>query len=231
MNFLYDFHIHSALSPCADNDMSPANIVATASAVGLEIIAISDHNAIKNVDNAMKYGELLGVTVVPAIEVQTNEDIHVLCLFRTLTDLENFYKEIDFSDIPNRPDIFGEQLIFDEEDEVIGYEPTMLINSANISETDLYDIANKHNGIAIPAHIDRDSYGMLAVLGGIPDEYKVVEISSDGAVQDFINHTKGKRVITDSDAHTLEDIGKKRSLIDLPECTANALIDFLQGKI
>ena len=72
---------------------------------------------------------------------------------------------------------------------------------------------------------------MLAVLGGIPDEYKVVEISSDGAVQDFINHTKGKRVITDSDAHTLEDIGKKRSLIDLPECTANALIDFLQGKI
>lgn len=226
MNFLYDFHIHSALSPCADNDMSPANIVATASAVGLEIIAISDHNAIKNVDNAMKYGEMLGVTVVPAIEVQTNEDVHVLCLFKTLADLENFYKEIDFSDIPNRPDIFGEQLIFDEEDEVVDYEPTMLINSANVSETDLYDLANKHNGIAVPAHIDRDSYGMLAVLGGIPDEYKVVEISADGNSQECFD---GKRVITDSDAHTLGDIGKKRSLIDLPECTAKALIDYLKG--
>ena len=86
--YRYDLHIHSALSPCADDDMTPVNIVATASALGIDIIAIADHNAIRNVEAAMEVGEALGVTVVPAFELQTNEDLHLLCLFPDFNLLE-----------------------------------------------------------------------------------------------------------------------------------------------
>ena len=83
MKIKYDFHIHSALSPCADNDMTPVNIVAYAKFNGLDMIAVADHNAIENVETAIAAGKAYGVTVVPAVEVQTAEDIHVLCLFKT----------------------------------------------------------------------------------------------------------------------------------------------------
>ena len=82
MKIKYDLHVHSALSPCADNDMTPVNVVAYAKLNGLDMVAISDHNAIGNVEVALKAGEAFGITVVPAIEVQTLEDIHILCLFK-----------------------------------------------------------------------------------------------------------------------------------------------------
>ena len=94
MRYLYDLHIHSALSPCGDNDMTPVNIVAYAAAMGLEIIAVSDHNAIGNVRAAIEVGEALDVLVVPGAEIQTNEDIHVLCLFPDADSLEAFFAEI-----------------------------------------------------------------------------------------------------------------------------------------
>ena len=95
MKIKYDFHIHSALSPCADNDMTPVNIVAYAKFNGLDMIAVADHNAIENVETAIAAGKAYGVTVVPAVEVQTAEDIHVLCLFKTFEQLKNFVQPED----------------------------------------------------------------------------------------------------------------------------------------
>ena len=46
MMLYYDFHIHSALSPCGDADMTPNNIVGMASIKGLDAIAVSDHNTV-----------------------------------------------------------------------------------------------------------------------------------------------------------------------------------------
>ncbi len=224
MRYLYDLHIHSALSPCGDNDMTPVNIVAYAAAMGLEIIAVSDHNAIGNVRAAIEVGEALDVLVVPGAEIQTNEDIHVLCLFPDADSLEAFFAEIPFSDLKNRPEVFGDQLIVNSDDEVTGREERLLLTAAEIGEIDLRKLAEKHGGIAVPAHVDRTAFGMAAVLGAVPEEYTAVEFTAAGE-----GGYPGKRVLRSSDAHTLSDIGKRRNFVDLPERTAAALIDYLRS--
>lgn len=225
MKYLYDLHIHSALSPCADNSMTPVSIVAQASAVGLEIIAITDHNCARNVRSAVEVGEALDVLVVPGAEIQTNEDVHVVCLFPDCDALDAFMEKIPFSELLNDVDAFGEQLVVNSDDEVVDTEKRLLLCGAGISETELYKLAARFGGVAVPAHIDREAYAMPAVLGGVPEYYKAVEFSAyGGGMPGF----EDKVTITDSDAHYLEDIGKKRNFIELPERTAKALIDLLR---
>ena len=224
MRYLYDLHIHSALSPCADNDMTPVNIVAYAAAMGLEIIAVSDHNAIGNVAAAMEVGEALGVVVVPGTEIQTNEDIHVLCLFPDLESLENFFAELPFSPLKNRPDVFGEQLIINSDDEIVGREERLLLTAAEIGEPELRKLCPRHSGVAVPAHVDRAAFGMGAVLGAVPEEYTAVEFSGKGSPSGF----PGKRTLCSSDAHTLGDTGSARNFVELKELSAKALIGYLR---
>ncbi len=225
MKFLYDFHIHSALSPCADDDMTPINILATASAVGLEIVAISDHNAIANVKTAMDIGDMLDIVVVPSIELQTNEDIHLLCMFPTFGDLEKFYNSLPFLDIKNDPSIYGNQYVVNEDDEIVGIEDRLLLVACNISEYDVYSQVFDLGGIAIPAHIDRDTYSVMMTLGCVPDYYKVIEV--------FNNEKNGEYtsgfILNNSDSHTLENIGKNRGFLDIEEKTAKKVIEYLRN--
>lgn len=229
MRIKYDLHVHSALSPCADNDMTPVNVVAYAKLNGLDMVAIADHNAIFNVRVALEAGKAFGITVVPAIEVQTEEDVHVLCLFKNYNNLESFYKELDFPKIKNKPEIFGEQLIIDEDDNVTEKYDELLLVSARISSATLPELAGKHGGIAIPAHIDRDANGMVQILGGIDDGYKAVELSLKASDREIEEYRKKYTVIIDSDAHTLESIGKN-SIIELKENSIDALFDYLCGE-
>lgn len=230
MKFLYDLHIHSALSPCADNENTPVNIVARASAEGLEIIAVSDHNAIGNVPTAIEVGEALDVLVVPAVELQTAEDIHLLCLFENFESLKGFYDSIAFPDILNDPDVFGEQYFIDSDDEITGIEKRLLLAGALISETDVKSLAEKFSGVVVPAHVDRDANGIVAILGAVPDYYTAVELSSDCSEEVAKEYGKKFRLIFDSDSHTLCDIGKGRKLIDLKERSINALLSYLKGE-
>lgn len=223
-----DLHIHSALSPCADDDMTPANIVGYAKLGGLDVIAVADHNAIGNVRTAMLVGEAYGVCVVPAMELQTAEDIHILCLFATFDGLQNFFDHIDFPDIPNRPDIFGNQLIVDEDDNVVGIEPRLLHIGANIAVEDVPALAELYGGVAVAAHVDREENGMVAVLGKVTDDYRAVELSSH-ATDEHRRLYADKIVITDSDAHWLDRIGHKSGTLDLPELTPAAVVQVLRG--
>lgn len=225
--YRYDLHIHSALSPCADDDMTPVNIVATCSALGIDILAIADHNAIKNVEAGMEVGEALGITVVPAFELQTNEDLHLLCLFPDFDRLRAFHKKINFTDLKNREDIFGRQLVINSDDEIVEVEDSLLLTSAEISESEAYALALRYGGVCVPAHVDRDSFGMIAMLGGIPPYYHAVEYSCDG---DNAHEVDDIFILHDSDAHTLDSIGKGVNFIDLEEPTAEALISFLINK-
>ncbi|HKL74097.1 MAG TPA: PHP domain-containing protein [Clostridia bacterium] len=228
MKHLYDLHIHSGLSPCANDDMTPANIIAAASLKGLEIIAISDHNSIKNVKLTIEIGKLLDILVVPAIELQTNEDIHFLCLFETFCDLEDFYNSITFTSLENKSEVFGNQFIYDEDDNILE-EKTLLATSAKISERELIKLATDHNGITIPAHIDRDCCGILAVLGDIPKGYTSLELSGKNA-QLIAQYSDNYNLIFNSDAHTLQDIGKTMGSIELQSLSIKSLLDFLRSK-
>lgn len=221
-----DLHVHSALSPCADDDMTPANIVGYAKLLGLDAVAIADHNAIGNVAVAVEVGKAYGVCVVPAMELQTAEDIHVLCLFPTTERLQSFFDEIEFSKLVNDPSVFGRQLIVDEDDNVVATEPRLLHVGANIAVEKVPDLARKHGGVAVAAHVDRDENGMVAILGEVIAEYGAVELSSHATAA----HRKAysdKVVVTNSDAHWLDCIGHGISTLEVTENSAEAIVKAL----
>ena len=227
MRIKYDLHIHSALSPCADDNMTPSNIVGFAKLQGLDAVAIADHNAIANVKVAMDVGDAFDVVVVPAMELQTAEDIHILCLFEKFEDLQSFYNCINFADIQNRAEIFGEQLILDEDDNVLGKEQRMLLVASGVSVEEVVSLAKQHNGIAVAAHIDREENGMVAILGTVTEDFSVVEISAT-ATKQIQCYTTGRKVITNSDAHTLEDIGVADGQLEVVERSAKGILQALR---
>ena len=229
MKYKYDLHVHSCLSPCAENDMTPATIVAFAKLSGLDFIAVSDHNAIDNVEVALKCGAAYGVCVVPAVEIQTEEDIHLLCLFKNLQNLKAFFSQISFHDLKNDSSIYGDQLVMDEDDNIVRVEDRLLLHGAKITPDKVKILADEFGGIAIPAHIDREGNSMLAILGAITDEFKVVELSTKAKNEEVEKWSKDYTVIIDSDAHTVENIGVS-SEIDLPDRSVFALIDYLRKK-
>ena len=226
--YRYDIHIHSAVSPCADNDMTPVTIVGSAMLSGLDFVAIADHNSIAHVPVALKAGKAYGIKVVPAIELQTREDIHIVCLFEKYDDLVGFVDRIPFSQRPNQEEFFGEQLIFDEDDEVIGKEDRMLLDSADISCDDVPALIREFNGVAIPAHIDREGNSMLSILGTIVDGFPVVEFSTRASQEMIEEWSKTHGIVIDSDAHTLASIST-RGQIELEEYTVKCFLDHLRG--
>ncbi|MBR6687825.1 MAG: phosphoesterase [Clostridia bacterium] len=228
MKVKYDFHIHSALSPCAEDDMTPCNIVGLAKYLGLDMIAVADHNAIENVKTAMLVGDCYGVTVVPAIELQTAEDIHILCLFKDYQSLSDFYNAIDFIYVPNKSHIFGNQNIVNDDDEVVGTLDRLLLNASRVSCSDVKALVDKFGGAAVPAHIDRDANGMLSILGAVTDEFTAVELSLTAPNAMLEKYSASHRLIIDSDAHTLDSISEGR-VIELESPTPKALIDYLNG--
>lgn len=228
MKISYDLHIHSCLSPCGDNDMTPNNIVNMALLLGLDAIAVSDHNSSLNLPAVFNIAQDCGLTVVPAIEVCTNEEIHMLCYCYTLQDIMLFSKEIYqyLPDFKNDEDIFGQQIILNENDSVIGYENRLLINALDISIDRLIKILKKYDGIAFPAHVDKSSNSIISNLGMIPDEYNFscVEVKNPEFILDF----NGKK-ISNSDAHYLENIHEPIHFINVQENTARGIINYLKN--
>ena len=125
MKLFYDLHIHSALSPCGDNDMTPNNIINMSIIKGLDVIAVSDHNSIKNLYSVMEVAKNTDLLVIPAMEIETAENIHILALFPDLNSAEIAYSKIyqNLPDIQNDISVFGEQLILDNMDQIVGEEP------------------------------------------------------------------------------------------------------------
>ena len=228
--YYYDLHIHSALSPCADNDMTPNNIMAMARYNGLNIIAISDHNSVRNVEAALKLEKKYGVKVVPAMELQTAEDIHFLCLFPDFGALKRFYDGINFIDIKNDGAIFGDQLVIDENDAVVGEEPRLLLASSDMPSYLLKDAAASLGGIAVPAHIDRESNGILSILGGLDRDYEALEFSNLAKPSFREAEGRGREILINTDAHTLGGIGEAVNFLELNECTAKDAIAYLKRR-
>ena len=171
MNFFYDLHLHSCLSPCGDMDMTPNNIVGMSKLLGLDVIALTDHNTSLNCEATMKVGEENGLLVIPGMELTTSEDIHAVCLFPTLEKaLEwNDYVDQNRIKIKNKPDIYGRQVIMNENDEETGEIEALLLPATNISIMTAHKLVRDFGGVCYPAHVDRDSLSILSVLGEIDE--------------------------------------------------------------
>lgn len=215
MKFYYDLHIHSALSPCGENDMTPNNIVNMSLVKGLDIIAVTDHNSIDNYPAIKSVADKAGIKVIPGIEITTREEVHILAYFNTYEEAKIVSDKLydALPDIRNRSEIFGEQTIFDEMDNPRGSLDKLLINATAFTIKDIIEIVKEVGGVVIPAHVEKKSNGIIGVLGFIPPEYdfEFIEVKS----KDYENRfTEKYKRIYNSDAHRLEDISEPENFFD-----------------
>lgn len=230
-----DLHIHSCLSPCASLEMSPVDIVRQAISKGLNLIAITDHNSALNSkafsDICMQHPEL---HCLYGMEVCSIEEVHNLCLFESIDAVlelgEHVYKHLP--DVPNNPEVFGDQIYVDKDEVIIGEVEKYLGNAINLSITQLKDFVQQAGGLFIPAHIDRAMYSMTSQLGFLPeDNYDAVEISKHYFKQivkkeEFIkkiDHLENYQTISNSDSHYLEDIAKVYNQFEVSEVSIAAI--------
>ncbi len=207
-----DLHVHTVLSPCAEIEMLPPLIVSEAKIRGIDLIAITDHNASANIVAVQKAALGSGITVLPGMELQTKEEVHVLCLFDTIDQIMEFQKLVDqkLPSIKNRPDFFGEQLIVDEKGDFIRKEERLLITSSTLSLIEAYNYVNDLGGIFIPAHINRKANGLLEILGFVPDDIPIIalEISrhiSPPQAKEKFPQINSYEIIQNGDVHRLSE--------------------------
>lgn len=217
MSFIYDLHVHTAVSPCGDLMMTPHNIVNMSLLKGLEVIAITDHQTTANCEAVMEVGRKKGLLVIPGIEIECREEFHLIALFTTLKEAQNIEQWIKegLPKIKNRKDIFGEQLVFNEEDEIVGEIEQLLLTATQIGVSELVREVKRQKGVIYPAHIDRKSYSILSNLGDLPQElnFNTLEISKQASLNIYQEKYSKYTVLQSSDAHYLFDISEERRLL------------------
>ena len=231
----YDLHVHSCLSPCGDNDSTPANIIGMAYIKGLDVIALTDHNSAGNCPAAKEVADAYGVCFIPGMELTTEEEVHVVCLFPEVKNALEMseYVHDRLIKIKNDPDIFGEQFLMDSDDNIIKKEELLLINATSISFGEVFETAERFGGIAIPAHIDKSANSLLSNLGFIPPDstFPTVELKNKGKYDELKSvhsYLERCRVITSSDAHYLQDINEPVNFLHAEEKSAAAVIEALK---
>jgi len=214
-----DLHIHTCLSPCAEEEMSPRAVVRQARERGLDLIAICDHNSAENVEAASRAAERAGLAVIGGMEITSREEVHVLGLFHE-DRLLRAAQDVVYDNLPgeNDPDTFGEQLVTDEEDRVVGHNRRLLIGATELTLGEVVRTIHELGGIAIASHVDRPSFSVLSQLGFIPDGLGLdaVEVCSE----DVPAIPEGLAMVRSSDAHRLEEIGARRTRFLLERPTA-----------
>ena len=235
MRYYYDLHLHSCLSPCGDDEATPDSIAGMGELNGLDIMALTDHNTAKNCPAFFKAAKRHGIIPLGGMELTTAEDIHMVCLFERLDNAMAFSEYIEGRRIPikNRTDIFGNQLICDDEDNIIGTEENLLTNATTVSLDEAPELVKSFGGVCFPAHIDRQSNGILAVLGAFPEmpHFPIAEVHDSGKISEYAEKYK-KQIVSSSDAHYLWDIREKSAFLELDaarEEAAGAVISFLRG--
>lgn len=217
MKWAYDFHIHTAASPCGNELMTPHNIVNMSLLKGLDAIAITDHQTVANCEVVMKVGKDKGLLVIPGMEIECSEEFHLITLFHNLESAYAMEKWLwqFLPPIENKPSIFGHQYRLDEEDECIGEIKQLLLVAAQVSAQEVIEKARQLKAWIYPAHIDRKSYSILSNLGSIPKEYhfNTLEISKAAAYMQYQVRYKEYHIIQSSDAHYLQDISERENEI------------------
>lgn len=222
--YYYDLHIHSCLSPCADNDMTPYNIAGMAALNGLNLIALTDHNSCGNCKTFFHACKTYGIVPVPGMELTTAEDIHMVALFPSLEDALSFEEELKpyKATIKNKPEIFGDQLYMGIGDEPKGIEENLLIMASSLDLQSAAELVRSHNGAAFPAHVDRESNGVIAILGDIPPEpnFNYAEFNDSDNIPTYREKyeiLKNMPVLCSSDAHHLWDVNEAAHYIEIDD--------------
>lgn len=235
MQYAVDLHIHSALSPCSEEEMTPNNIVNMAVLKGLDIIAVTDHNTVENCPAVMNCARNAGLVAIPGMELETREEVHLLCLFPN-TEAAFRMQEIVYAALPkllNREEIFGQQLVMDEKDNIIRVNERLLLTAAGIGAEEAVELVSALGGVVIPAHIDRASYSIISNLGMMPENLKIkyVEFSKECCPDNYRQESPSLtsyQYIISSDAHKLKNILEREFFLELEENSIGAVIKKLR---
>ncbi len=224
-----DLHIHSCLSPCADNDMTPANICGMARLKGLDAIAVTDHNTARNLPYVQEAADAFGLLLLPGLEITTREEVHLLGYFPTVAaamEAGDFFTR-HLPPMHNRPDYFGRQLVVDTEDRTLAQEDALLIGATDQPLEACVARIHALGGIAVPAHINRGANGLLMNLGMMPPSppFPLVETAPELPLPAAV--AAGRTLLHSSDAHQLGRIQEAVFALPIPTHTFPALWQWL----
>jgi 3',5'-nucleoside bisphosphate phosphatase len=234
--FKADLHIHTVLSGCAEIEMIPSLILWQAERKGLNLIAITDHNACHNAEAVIEAAVGTNIHVLPGMELQSKEEVHLLCLFDSVEPCKEWQEKV-FENLPllaNKEDLFGPQYVVNAADEWLWTEERLLAQSADMALEEIVDQVTSLGGMAIPAHVDRPSYSLLANLGLIPANLAVtaLEVTSYFDLQKgFAEWPQLKEwcLIVNGDAHRLSEI-QSRTLFKISRPEIKEMTMAFQGQ-
>ena len=211
--YVAELHAHTVLSPCAEVEMIPPLIVQEALARGINLIAITDHNACANVAAVQQAAAEAGLVVLPGLEVQTREEVHVLCLFDTLPQALAWEADVRAALPPleNEAEHFGEQFVVDAAGDFVRRETQLLLTSTHFSIEEVCERVERLGGITIPAHVDRKAFGLIANLGLVPPGLPVAALEVSRHLHPFdapkqYPQLRGYPLVQGGDAHRLEEM-------------------------
>lgn len=214
--------------------MTPANIVGMAAVLGLEAIAVTDHNSCKNCPAVMAAAKEYGLLAVPGMEINTSEEVHAVCLFPEL-DTAMAFDEYVFKRLirfPNDEKIFGMQQLYDAQDQICGTIPWLLINSVDLSFDRLWDLVRTYDGVMFPAHIDKNANSLIANLGFIPpdSQFKTAEVKDLNKLHGLKKtnpYLDDCKIISNSDAHYLEQLREPVLTLMVEERSVRGIVNAL----
>jgi len=237
LKFFADLHVHTALSPCAGDSATPPKIVASAIENGMQMIAVTDHNSAENVEAVVACGRLHGLKVIPGMEVASREEVHLVCLLRSVAKALEL-QEIVYAALPggrNRPDAFGRQLVMDRDGNTTGECLRLLMGAADLSLEEIVDAVHRLEGLVIAAHIDRPSFSVIANLGMVPPgaHLDALEISASLTREEAVARfpfIERFPLVTASDAHFPQEIGSSPTLFLLERMDLDEIAMAFQGR-
>lgn len=234
-----DMHIHSCLSPCAEVSISPKRIVEKAYQAGLMLIFITDHNSVENAEAAMKTASKYdNIRVYPGMEVTSREEVHTLALFEDISHASDMQNEF-YNYLPDAlsEKEFNEQVVANEFDEVEGYCKKSLFSAADLSIEEIVNRIHKYKGLAIAAHIDKESFSILSQLGFIPEnlKYDALEVSPNTTIEQakirYKEYSDSYNFVKGSDSHWLESIGTVFTEFEAKDNSFSSFSSFIMKKI
>lgn len=227
-----DLHIHSCLSACAELDMTPLRIIQRASELKLDMIALSDHNSARNAEVAMELGRKAGITVLPALEIATSEEAHVLALFQSM-EAAGAMQDALYAELPGGVEGKAEwQVLVNAEDEVLGFEGKMLLGASARPLKEIVHATKALGGLAIASHVDREAFSVMSQLGFVPEDvfFDAFEVLVPNRARTGLMFHPAVPWVTHSDAHRLDDIGRRVTIMEAHEPSFAELALALKGE-
>ncbi|MEN8265048.1 MAG: PHP domain-containing protein [Nitrospirota bacterium] len=224
--FKSDLHMHTCLSPCADLGMSPREIVKTAEEKGLDIIAITDHNSAENIIAAIKASENMRLKVLAGMEISSSEEAHILAFFDSIEGIMKLQDIVYDNLMPGENDekLFGEQIVVNEKDEVLDFNKRLLIGATMLTAQEIIDTIHSLGGLSVASHIDKDAFSIISQLGFITEDlaFDALEMSPNitrNQAEESFGSYHSFTWISSSDAHYINDIGKRTTSFFMNEPT------------